>query len=177
MSTSVATGIPIEFRTLSFHSATTKDKFKEAATQEKSSSHKPWKNLWRSAPSKPSPEEVSGFDKLDHHISDVGKLLSDLSTSTNGLGTQDAASRLARDGKNTLPRKKPGYLKKFLQYIFGGFCSVLWIGVIIFFICWRPLGDPDPQAYNLGLAILVLIVIFLQACFSAFQDWSTGKTM
>lgn len=41
----------------------------------------------------------------------------------------------------------------------------------------KPLGNPDPQAYNLGLAILVLIVIFLQACFSAFQDWSTGRTM
>jgi len=49
--------------------------------------------------------------------------------------------------------------------------------VIIFFICWKPLGNPNPQAYNLGLAILVLIVIFLQACFSAFQDWSTGRTM
>lgn len=61
--------------------------------------------------------------------------------------------------------------------VFGGFCSVLWIGVIIFFICWRPLGDPNPAAYNLGLAILVLIVILLQAAFSAFQDWSTGKTM
>lgn len=49
--------------------------------------------------------------------------------------------------------------------------------MIIFFICWRPLGDPVPQAYNLGLAILVLIVIFLQAGFSCFQDWSTKKTM
>jgi sodium/potassium-transporting ATPase subunit alpha len=61
--------------------------------------------------------------------------------------------------------------------VFGGFCSVLWIGVIIFFICWRPLGNPDPAPYNLGLAILVLIVIFLQASFSAFQDWSTARTM
>ncbi len=49
--------------------------------------------------------------------------------------------------------------------------------MIIFFICWRPLGDPDPAPYNLGLAILVLIVIFLQASFSAFQDWSTARTM
>jgi sodium/potassium-transporting ATPase subunit alpha len=30
---------------------------------------------------------------------------------------------------------------------------------------------------NLGLAILVLIVILLQAAFSAFQDWSTKRTM
>ncbi|KFY01801.1 hypothetical protein O988_02526 [Pseudogymnoascus sp. VKM F-3808] len=37
--------------------------------------------------------------------------------------------------------------------------------------------DPNPAAYNLGLAILIMIVIFLQASFSAFQDWSTAKTM
>ena len=49
--------------------------------------------------------------------------------------------------------------------------------MIIFFICWRPLGDPDPAPYNLGLAVLVIIVILLQASFSAFQDWSTAKTM
>jgi hypothetical protein len=54
------------------------------------------------------------------------------------------------------------------SYIFGGFCSVLWIGVIIFFICWTPLGDPNPAPYNHGLAILVLIVIFLQASFLCF---------
>ncbi|KAJ9663799.1 hypothetical protein H2201_005520 [Coniosporium apollinis] len=47
----------------------------------------------------------------------------------------------------------------------------------VFFICWRPLGDPNPAPYNLGLAILILIVIFLQASFSAFQDWSTARTM
>ena len=38
-------------------------------------------------------------------------------------------------------------------------------------------GNPNPAPYNLGLAILVLIVIFLQALFSAFQDWSTARTM
>jgi sodium/potassium-transporting ATPase subunit alpha len=49
--------------------------------------------------------------------------------------------------------------------------------VIIFFICWRPLGDPNPAPYSLGLAILVMIVILLQASFSGFQDWSTAWTM
>ncbi len=34
-----------------------------------------------------------------------------------------------------------------------------------------------PQAYNLALAIVVLIVIFFQAIFNAFQDWSTQKVM
>lgn len=72
--------------------------------------------------------------------------------------------------------KKPNYVKKIIQYVFGGFCSILWIGSIIFFICWKPLSDP-PDVQNLALAVLILIVIFLQAGFSAFQDWSTAKTM
>lgn len=62
------------------------------------------------------------------------------------------------------------------MYIFGGFCSVLWVGVIVFFLCWQPLSNP-PSAQNLALAVLILVVIFLQASFSAFQDWSTKKTM
>lgn len=53
---------------------------------------------------------------------------------------------------------------------------VLWCGVIVFFLCWQPLSNP-PSATNLALAILVLIVITLQATFNAFQDWSTQRTM
>ena len=68
------------------------------------------------------------------------------------------------------------YWKKVLRYLFGDFCSILWIGVIIFFISWKPLGNP-PQPYNLALAILVILVIFLQAAFSAVQDWSSQKVI
>ncbi|KAL7949942.1 hypothetical protein V8C42DRAFT_361026 [Trichoderma barbatum] len=77
--------------------------------------------------------------------------------------------RIQRDGKNTLPQPKINYLNKSLAHVFGDFCSVLWVGVIIFFICWRPLSNP-PSPTNLALAMLVLIVIILQAAFSAFQD-------
>jgi sodium/potassium-transporting ATPase subunit alpha len=75
-----------------------------------------------------------------------------------------------------IPKARTNHLKKILLYVFGGFCSVLWVGVIIFFLCWRPLSNP-PSVTNLALAILVLIVIFLQASFSAFQDWSTQRVM
>ncbi|KAJ2976707.1 hypothetical protein NQ176_g4791 [Zarea fungicola] len=86
------------------------------------------------------------------------------------------ANRQQRDGRNTLPKPKANYWKKILGYVFGGFCSILWVGVIIFFICWKPLSNP-PSPVNLALAILVIIVILLQAGFSAFQDWSTARTM
>lgn len=118
------------------------------------------------------------FEQLDYHILSEEKVCERFNASRqSGLSQDIAGQRLQRDGKNVLPQPRESYIRKVLGYIFGGFCSVLWVGVIIFFICWRPLGDPNPQAYNLGLGVLVLIVIFLQASFSCFQDWSTKKTM
>ncbi|KAG9253005.1 uncharacterized protein F5Z01DRAFT_682232 [Emericellopsis atlantica] len=93
-----------------------------------------------------------------------------------GLSNDVAAMRLECDGKNILPQPKTNYLRKILGYIFGGFCSVLWVGVVVFFICWKPLSKPESPT-NLALAILILIVIFLQAAFNAFSDWSTSRTM
>ncbi|KAF1356357.1 putative Na/K ATPase alpha 1 subunit [Delphinella strobiligena] len=166
MSTSAAAGIPIEFRTLSFQVANSQSKALKEKTRSKTK--KAEKKV----------QDADHFEKLDFHTLDAEAVTSSLgSPPEQGLTTSEAAARLARDGKNALPRAKNNYAKKLLQWFFGGFCSILWVGVIIFFICWRPLGDPDPQAYNLGLAILVIIVIFLQAGFSAFQDWSTGRTM
>ncbi|KAJ5935936.1 hypothetical protein N7454_005234 [Penicillium verhagenii] len=113
----------------------------------------------------------------DYHTQSMGDLYKHFHSSIEGISQAEATARLARDGKNELPRIPPSYVKKILKYIFGGFCSILWIGVIIFFICWRPFGDPDPAPYNLGLGILVLMIILLQAAFSALQDWSTARTM
>ena len=91
-----------------------------------------------------------------------------------GLDAAVAARRLQRDGRNTLTTRKNHYFQKIFWYIFGGassssclgsrelnrppplpgFCSVLWVGVIIFFVCWRPLSNP-PSPTNLALAIVV----------------------
>ncbi|RFN50705.1 sodium/potassium-transporting atpase subunit alpha [Fusarium flagelliforme] len=117
------------------------------------------------------------FSRLQYHELQVEQLCQQLNVSSGeGLSESAAATRLERDGKNTLPHPKTNYIKRTLKYIFGGFCSVLWIGAIIFFLCWQPLSNP-PSNQNLSLAVLILIVIFLQAGFSAFQDWSTAKTM
>lgn len=187
-SVSGTAGIPIEFRTLSFQVANSQSAYVQA---EKKPSrwtpkhHNKTPKIPKVKLPKASPkgqdkraQDAEHFEKLDFHIVSAESVTKNLGSPVEqGLSNDEAATRLARDGKNTLPRPKNNYAKKLFEYFFGGFCSVLWVGVIIFFICWRPLGDPDPAAYNLGLAILVLIVIFLQAAFSAFQDWSTGRTM
>ncbi|KAL4971361.1 hypothetical protein BDW66DRAFT_155739 [Aspergillus desertorum] len=160
--------VPIEFRRISFQiteSEAKREAFGDNAARLKSATK--GGNL----------HDADYFESINFHSVDPAILLRNLETADCGLAQRDAAARLLRDGKNTFPHRKPSYFKKIIQYIFGGFCSVLWVGVIVFFICWRPLGDPNPAAYNLGLAILILIVIFLQASFSAFQDWSTARTM
>ncbi len=117
------------------------------------------------------------FANLSYHQLDAATICQQLNVDRDaGLSDSAAATRLARDGPNSLPRARTNYLKKLFFYLFGGFCSILWVGVIIFFICWQPLSNP-PSPTNLALAILVIIVILLQAGFSGFQDWSTTRTM
>ena len=41
----------------------------------------------------------------------------------------------------------------------------------------KPLGNSNPQASNLALAIVLLVVLFLQAGFNAWQDFSTSRVM
>jgi len=159
------TGVPIEFRTLSFEVSESQAVGDDKKYHDKGSIGQ--KDI-----------DKDYFANLDFHLLDVPQICQNFEVSPDtGLDASTVAARLSRDGPNTFPGRRENYLKKLFWYVFGGFCSVLWVGVIIFFICWRPLGDPNPAPYNLGLAILVLIVIFLQASFSAFQDWSTARTM
>ncbi|KAM5350291.1 hypothetical protein ACJ41O_006796 [Fusarium nematophilum] len=161
--TSPYSGVQIEYRTLSIQ--VTEAKQAEPAPEDVKD--KGLKNK----------DDEDYFANLQYHELQVEQLCQQLNVSPgSGLSENAAAVRLERDGGNSLPHPKTNYIKRSLKYVFGGFCSVLWVGAIIFFLCWQPLSDP-PSAQNLSLAVLILIVIFLQAGFSAFQDWSTAKTM
>ncbi|CAK7226333.1 hypothetical protein SBRCBS47491_006194 [Sporothrix bragantina] len=162
-------GVPIEYRTLSIQVSESRQIDRDLPTNSKVAAAKK--------------DDHDYFANLSFHEVDVDNLCQQLNVAQDvGLSEHAASQRLVRDGKNTLPHPKTNYLKKILLYLFGGFCSILWIGVIIFFVCWKPLSDP-PSPTNLALAILVIIVILLQAGFSGFQDaslpssWSTQRTM
>lgn len=158
-------GIPIQFRTLSIQVAESQTINHDLGLH--SEKH----------PTTKAHDDTDYFEKLNFHSLSPDLICQQFNVNQSvGLGADAASHRLQRDGKNTIPRRRENYLRKVLGYVFGGFCSVLWVGVLIFFLCWRPLGSP-PAPYNLALAILVLIVIFLQATFSAFQDWSTKRVM
>lgn len=115
------------------------------------------------------------FANLNFHQLPVDQICQQLNVDhAQGLSKEAAARRLERDGHNTLPKPKTNYAMKLFWYLFGGFCSVLWVGVIIFFLCWRPLSNP-PSITMLALGILVIIVIVLQASFSAFRTSNSAS--
>ncbi len=53
---------------------------------------------------------------------------------------------------------------------------MLFVGGILVFISWRPLGDP-PQVANLALGIVLIAVFLVQAAFNSYQDWSSSRVM
>ena len=64
--------------------------------------------------------------------------------------------------------QKMHVLFKILGYFFSGFCGLIWFAAIICILAWRPIGNP-PDPTNLGLGIMLILVIFIQAAFTAFQ--------
>ncbi|KAJ1323621.1 sodium/potassium-transporting ATPase subunit alpha [Microdochium nivale] len=160
-------GVRIEYRTLSIQVS-------ESRHVDRDSSGK---STDKKSTGKSDNENLDYFTNMTYHELDEAQICQQLNVSAEqGLSGEAAARRLERDGKNILPQPKTNYLRKLVTYVFGGFNSILWIAVCVFFVCWKPLSDP-PSPTNLALAILILIVIFLQAGFSAFQDWSTSRTM
>lgn len=146
--------LPIEFRTLSIHVTETHRSNKEGTTTAFSFKGK-------SKPKGPKDEGITSetdfFATVDFHKLTPAEInLRFNSNEALGLEQAEAERRLRTNGPNTLVSRKPNYVKKILGYVFGGFCSVLWIGVITFFICWAPILQPDPIPTNLALAILVV---------------------
>lgn len=94
-----------------------------------------------------------------------------------GLDTAQAVARVAEYGKNAISPPPKNWMKKLISYFFGGFCGLLWVASIICYISWKPLGNPNPAPLNLALAVILMFVIFIQAFFTAWQDWSTSRVM
>lgn len=97
-------------------------------------------------------------------------------SSSKGLKETECKVRLQKYGHNKIKPPKRNYLKKFISYFFGGFCWILWIAAFFVFLSWKPFGDP-PSITNLAMSILLVFVIFIQAGFSAYQDYTSSKIM
>ncbi|CAO1624244.1 unnamed protein product [Parajaminaea phylloscopi] len=96
---------------------------------------------------------------------------------TLGLEKEQIERRRKQDGLNVLSKPPNRWVQKILGYFFGGFGTLLLGAAIIVFISWKPLGEPNPQVSVLALAIVLVVVLFLQAAFNAWQDFTTSRTM
>lgn len=150
--------LPIEFRTLSIHVDTRatiggdKDKPRAAAVKE--------------------------LVSLDWHKISTEEALRRLGVSpVTGLDTTQAQRRLKTGGKNVISPPKNNYFRKVLEWVLGGFGSLLLVASIVCFIAWKPLGKPKPEVSNLALAVVLLLVLVIQAFFNAWQDFSTSRVM
>lgn len=121
---------------------------------------------------------VKEIADLDWHELDTLEVLTRLGVSEKtGLDGPMITRRLAQNGKNVITPPPKNLPRRIFFYIFGGFGSLLFVASIICFLSWRPLGDPDPATANLALAVVLLIVIVIQAVFNAWQDFTTSRTM
>jgi len=144
--------VPIEFRTLSIHVTETQ---RTGELKHKDAKGTTQKEEDMSA-------ETDFFSTVDFHKLTPAEIsLRFNSNEALGLETTEASRRLQANGPNTLDTRKPNYAKKIFGYLFGGFCSVLWIGVITFFLCWQPPLSNPPNPTNLALALLVVSAALL----------------
>ncbi|KAF9524928.1 hypothetical protein CPB83DRAFT_897469 [Crepidotus variabilis] len=156
--------LPIEYRTLSVHVET---KVQEDERVEKGKKKEDTRK-----------QAVKGFSNLEWPKIFVDEALSRLAVSPKtGLEQAQAQRRQLLNGKNTITPPKSNLWKKVLEWVLGGFGSLLLAASIVCFIAWKPLGNPNPNASNLALAIVLLIVLLVQAVFNAWQDFSTSRVM
>ncbi|KAG8712443.1 hypothetical protein FRC11_000131 [Ceratobasidium sp. 423] len=151
-----AARLPVEFRTLSLH-------VDETARQEAAEKRKG------------TAKELSD---LTFHTQTEEEILNLFSVSpTIGLDSTQAQRRLVTNGPNALSPPPSRTWRKVLEWIFGGFGSLLLAASIVCFIAWKPLGEPNPAPANLALAVVLLIVLLLNALFNMWQDISTTRTL
>jgi sodium/potassium-transporting ATPase subunit alpha len=169
-----ASALPIQYRTVSYQIAESKEKSAAEIQKVKDSAAKGTQDMTYLPVSY---SHASEFGNLDWHTIAPNEIYTRLSTSPQqGLSTEQAKRRLTEYGKNTPSPPPTHYFQQIVGYFFKGFGSILLVGSILVFVSWKPLGQPPAQA-NLALAIVLLAVFFIQAAFNAWQDWSSSRVM
>jgi sodium/potassium-transporting ATPase subunit alpha len=168
-----ASALPIQYRTVSYQIAESKENVAEIQKAKDSAA----KGMRTQSIFYPSAYTILEFENLDWHVIDPNEIYTRLSTAPQqGLSSEQAKRRLTEYGKNTPSPPPTHYFQKIFGYFFKGFGSILLVGSILVFVSWKPLGEPASQA-NLALAIVLLAVFFIQAAFNAWQDWSSSRVM
>jgi sodium/potassium-transporting ATPase subunit alpha len=107
---------------------------------------------------------------LQWHTWSIDEVCQRLSTNRlNGLDLEQVVRKQREFGKNIQSPPPSQLLRRLLEYIFGGFGSLLIVAGILSCVAWKPLGEDSPQADYLALGVVLFIVAGVQACFNAWQ--------
>jgi sodium/potassium-transporting ATPase subunit alpha len=168
-----ASALPIQYRTVSYQIAESKEKNEEIQKAKDSAA----KGMFQKSSNDKTAYRPLELANLDWHIIAPNEIYTRLSTSPGqGLSSEQAKRRLTEYGRNIPSPPPTHYFQQMFGYFFKGFGSILLVGSILVFVAWKPLGQPPAQA-NLALAIVLLAVFFIQAAFNAWQDWSSSRVM
>ncbi|KAI0091380.1 calcium ATPase transmembrane domain M-containing protein [Irpex rosettiformis] len=130
-----------------------------------------------SAASKRDKDPADAIRNIDAHVLHPDEILTRYSTSLK-VGLDDASvARRAKLGKNVISSPPTHYWKKAFNYVFGGFNFLMWIAFVVTILSYQPLGGSNPAAFNLGVAVLLLLVIVISATFYAWVDWHASRIM
>uniref|UniRef100_A0AAR2LAJ9 Sodium/potassium-transporting ATPase subunit alpha n=1 Tax=Pygocentrus nattereri TaxID=42514 RepID=A0AAR2LAJ9_PYGNA len=116
----------------------------------------------------------------DHKLS-LDELHRKYGTDLNkGLSSSRAKEILERDGLNALtpPPTTPEWVK-FCKQLFGGFCTLLWIGSFLCFLAFaiQFTTETEPESDNLYLGVVLAAVVVITGCFSYYQEAKSSRIM
>ncbi|KAG9262152.1 sodium/potassium-transporting ATPase subunit alpha-1-like isoform X1 [Astyanax mexicanus] len=126
-------------------------------------------------------DELKKEVELDDHKLTLDELHHKYGTDLNkGLSSSRAQEIFERDGPNALtpPPTTPEWVK-FCRQLFGGFCTLLWIGASLCFLAFtiQITTETEPENDNLYLGIVLAAVVLITGCFSYYQEAKSSKIM
>ncbi|KAF8232134.1 calcium ATPase [Tricholoma matsutake] len=131
----------------------------------------------KTAPAKRNVDPHSLIGQIDIHLAPTNDVFTRFGTSPS-IGLESAAvQRRSKDGKNTISKPPTRYWQKALNYVFGGFNFLMWIAFIVTILSYQPLGGANAAVFNLGVAVLLLLVIIVSSTFYALVDWHASRIM
>mmetsp|Transcript_5567 Transcript_5567/g.5726 ORF Transcript_5567/g.5726 Transcript_5567/m.5726 type:complete len:1006 (+) Transcript_5567:257-3274(+) len=109
----------------------------------------------------------------------IDEVCKELKTNLNhGLSSSEVQNRFLRDGPNILtPVKEWNQFMKFIFSLFRGFGPIMWISFILMFLTYIPLGGPNPNIYNLAVALAIFVVIIAQGGFAWYQEYENSNVL
>ncbi len=110
----------------------------------------------------------------DYHLLELDRLYGLLESGADGLGSDEAARRLARLGPNELKvRGETPEFVKFLRQFRNFFAILLIVGGFLAILAERL----DPDQGNLYIAIALFAVVLLNAAFTYLQEYKSERIM